>query len=145
MGIKPSEIRPDIALRQILDKHIILQKSATESAEIKVYAQGERPNIGLDTEFVEILFNGTMRSKTKPIGIVSGNLAVAIYVKTYEDGSVFQFRVDSILKQLEQKVSNVSIDGFFFSINLNNIITPTTVNVTSGYSTTILNIEWHTV
>lgn len=145
MGIRPSEIRPDLALKQILDKQIILQKSATESVEIKAYAQGERPNVGLDEEFIEILFNGTIRSRTKPIGHVRGYLAVAVYVKTYEDGSVFQIRLDSILNQLEEKVSNVTVGGFFFSFNLNNIITPTTVNITSGYSTTILNIEWHTI
>lgn len=141
----PSEIRPDLALKSILDGQIELQYSATESVTIKVYAQGERPNTGLDDEFVEILFNGAVRSKTKPIGLVRGALLVAIYVKSYEDGSVFQYRVDSILKQLEEKVSNVSADRFFFSLNLDNIITPTTVNVTSGYSTTILNVEWHTV
>lgn len=145
MGIRPSEIRPDLALKQILDKQIILQKSATESVEIKAYSQGERPNVGLDEEFIEILFNGTIRSRTKPIGHVRGYLAVAVYVKTYEDGSVFQIRLDSILNQLEEKVSNVTVGGFFFSFNLNNIITPTTVNITSGYSTTILNIEWHTI
>ncbi len=145
MGISPSEIRPDLALKQILDKRIVLQKSATESVEVKVYAQGERPNVGLDDEFVEILFNGTVKSKTKPIGLLRGNLVVSIYVKTYEDGSAFQFRVDSILQQLEERISNITVDRFFFSLNLNNIITPTTINITSGYSTTILNIEWHTV
>lgn len=143
--MNPSNIRPDLALKSILDKQIILQKSASESVEIKAYAQGERPNTGLDDEFVEILFNGVVRSKTKPIGLLDGSLAVIVYVKSYEDGSVFQIRVDSILRQLEQKVSKVTIDDFFFSLNLNNIITPTTVNTTSGYSTTILNVEWHTV
>lgn len=145
MGIRPSEIRPDLALKSVLDNQIMLQKSATESAVVKVYAQGERPSTKLDDEFVEILFNGAVRSKTKPIGLVRGALLVAIYVKSYEDGSVFQYRVDSILKQLEEKVSSVSADRFFFSLNLDNIITPTTVNITSGYSTTILNVEWHTV
>ena len=143
--MKPSEIRPDLALKSILDKQIMLQKSATESVEIKVYAQGEKPNTGLDDEFIEILFNGVIRSKTKPIGVLSGNLVVEIYVKSYEDGSVFQYRVDSILEQLEQKVSALTVNGFFFSLNLDNIITPTTVNITSGYSATILNVKWHTV
>lgn len=141
----PSEIRPDLALKSILDGQIELQYSATEAVTIKVYAQGERPNTGLDDEFIEILFNGAIRSRTKPIGLVQGSLVVAVYVKTYGDGSVFNYRVESILKQLEGKVSNISTEGFFFSINLDNIITPTTVNVTSGYSTTILNVEWHTV
>lgn len=143
--MRPSKIRPDLALKSILDKQIVLQKSATESVAIKTYAQGEKPNTELDDEFIEIQFNGAIRSKTKPIGVLSGSLIVAIYVKSYEDGSVFQYRVDSILEQLEQKVSGLTVDGFFFSLNLDNIITPTTVNITSGYSATILNVKWHTV
>lgn len=143
--MRPSKIRPDLALKSILDKQIVLQKSATESVAIKTYAQGEKPNTELDDEFIEIQFNGAIRSKTKPIGVLSGSLIVAIYVKSYEDGSVFQYRVDSILEQLEQKVSGLTVGGFFFSLNLDNIITPTTVNITSGYSATILNVKWHTV
>lgn len=145
MGIKLSEIRPDLAAKSILDGQVSLQKSESETALVKVFAQGERPNVGLDDEFIEVVFNGAVRSKTKPMGLLRGNLAVIVYVKTYEDGSVFQYRVDSILKQLEEKVSNATVDNFFFSLSLNNIITPTTVNITSGYSTTILNIEWHTI
>ena len=143
--MKTSKIRPDLALKKILDGQILLQKSATESVLVKAYAHGERPTTGLEDEFVEILINGIVSSKTKPIGLIRGNLAVAVYVKTYEEGSVFQYRVDSILEQLEEKVSDLIADGFFFSFDLGNIITPTTVNVTSGYSATILNIEWHTV
>ena len=143
--MRPSEIRPDLALKVLLDGQIVLRKSATESVVIDVYAQGERPNTGLASEFVEILFNGAVRSLTKPIGVLRGNVVVSVYVKSYEDGSVFQYRVDSIMKQIEEKVSYASSGDYFFEINPDNIITPTTVNMTSGYSTTILNIEWHTV
>ena len=143
--MRPSQIRPDLALKTLLDGQIVLRKSATESVGIDVYAQGERPNTGLASEFVEILFNGAVRSLTKPIGVLRGNVVVSVYVKSYEDGSVFQYRVDSIMKQIEEKVSSKESDGYFFEINPNNIITPTTTNIASGYSTTILNIEWHTV
>lgn len=143
--MRPSEIRPDLALKTLLEGQIVLRKSATESVVIDVYAQGERPNTGLASEFVEILFNGAVRSLTKPIGVIRGNVVVSVYVKSYEDGSVFQYRVDSIMKQIEEKVSNKESDGYFFEINPDNIITPTTTNIASGYSTTILNIEWHTV
>lgn len=143
--MRPSDIRPDVALKELLDGNIVLQRSATEFADIKVYAQGERPNDGLDTEFVEILLNGSVRSLTKPIGVLRGNLALAVYVKTYDDGSVFQYRVDALLKLVEEKVSSVSSGDYFFEINPDNIITPTIANVTTGYSTTILNIEWHTI
>ena len=143
--MRPSEIRPDIALKKLLEGNLILQRSETDFADVKVYAQGERPNDGLDSEFVEMLLNGSIRSVTKPIGLLKSSIALAIYVKTYDDGSVFQYRVDSLLKLIEEKVSNVVSGDYFFEINLDNIITPTTVNVTTGYSTTILNIEWHTV
>lgn len=143
--MRPSEIRPDLALKTLLDGQIVLRKSATESVVIDVYAQGERPNAGLASEFVEILFNGAVRSLTKPIGVLRGNVVVSVYVKSYEDGSVFQYRVDSIMKQIEEKVSSASSGDYFFEINPDNIITPTTTNIASGYSTTILNIEWHTV
>ena len=143
--MRPSEIRPDLALKTLLDGQIVLRKSATESVVIDVYAQGERPNTGLASEFVEILFNGAVRSLTKPIGVLRGNVVVSVYVKSYEDGSVFQYRVDSIMKQIEEKVSSASSGDYFFEINPDNIITPTTTNIASGYSTTILNIQWHTV
>lgn len=143
--MRPSEIRPDLALKALLDGQIVLRKSATESVVIDVYAQGERPNTGLASEFVDILFNGAVRSLTKPIGVLRGNVAVSVYVKSYEDGSVFQYRVDSIMKQIEEKVSSASSGDYFFEINPDNIITPTTTNMASGYSTTILNIEWHTI
>lgn len=143
--MRPSEIRPDIALKKLLEGNLILQRSETDFADVKVYAQGERPNDGLDSEFVEILLNGSIRSVTKPIGLLKSSIALAVYVKTYDDGSVFQYRVDALLKLIEEKVSNVVSGDYFFEINLDNIITPTTVNVTTGYSTTILNIQWHTV
>lgn len=143
--MRPSEIRPDLALKNLLDGNIILQKSETDFANIKVYAQGERPNDGLDSEFIEILLNGSVRSVTKPMGLLRGSIALAVYVKTYDDSSVFQYRVDALLKLIEEKVSPSTSENYFFEINPDNIITPTTVNVTTGYSTTILNINWHTV
>lgn len=143
--MRPSEIRPDIALKKLLEGKIILQRSETEFADIKVYAQGERPNDGLDTEFIEILINGLVRSVTKPLGFLKGSLALAVYVKAYDDGSVFQYRVDQLLKLIEEKVSNSTSEGYYFEINPDNIVTPTTVNVSTGYSTTILNIEWYTI
>lgn len=143
--MRPSEIRPDIALKKLLEGNLILQRSETDYVDVKVYAQGERPNDGLDSEFVEILLNGSIRSVTKPIGLLRSSIALVVYVKTYDDDSVFQYRVDALLKLIEEKVSNVVSGDYFFEINLDNIITPTTVNVTTGYSTTVLNIQWHTV
>lgn len=143
--MRPSEIRPDLALKKLLEGNIILQRSETDFANVRVYAQGERPNNRLDSEFVEVLLNGSVRSVTKPMGLLRGRIALAVHVKTYDDGSVFQYRVDALLKLIEEKISQSAQGNYFFEINPNNIITPTTVNVTTGYSTTILNIDWHTL
>lgn len=143
--MRPSEIRPDLELKALLEGNLILQRSETDFADVKVFAQGERPNDGLDSEFVEVLLNGSVRSVTKPMGLLRGSIALAVYVKTYDDGSVFQYRVDTLLKLIEEKVSPSTSENYFFEINPDNIITPTTVNVTTGYSTTVINIDWHTV
>ncbi len=143
--MRPSDIRPDLALKELLEGNILLQKSDSDTVTIDVYAQGEAPHTGLASEFIEILINGVVRSITKPIGVLKGNLAVQVFVKSYEDGSVFQYRIDSIVKQIEEKVSNVTSGCYFFEFNLDNIITPATTSLTSGYSTQILNVKWHTV
>lgn len=143
--MRPSEIRPDLSLKALLDNNIVLQKSETESVVVKVFAQGERPNTGLASEFIEILFNGTIRSITKPVGVLRGNIVVSVYVQSYEDGSVFQYRVDSIMEQLEEIISEKVKDNYFFEMNPNNLITPTTTDIISGYSTTVLNVQWHTI
>ena len=143
--MRPSDIRPDLALKRLLEGSIVLQKSDSDTATIDVYAQGEAPHTGLASEFVEILINGAVRSITKPIGVLRGNLAVQVFVKSYENGSVFQYRIDSIVKQIEKKISNATSDGYFFEFNLDNIITPTTTSLTSGYSTQVLNVKWHTI
>lgn len=143
--MRPSEIRPDLSLKALLDNNIVLQKSETESVVVKVFAHGERPNTGLASEFIEILFNGTIRSITKPVGVLRGNIVVSVYVQSYEDGSVFQYRVDSIMEQLEEIISEKVKDNYFFEMNPNNLITPTTTDIISGYSTTVLNVQWHTI
>ena len=143
--MRPSDIRPDIALKAQLEGNIVLQKSETESAVIDVYAQGEKPTAGLASEFVEILFNGAIRSLTKPLGVIRGNLVVSVSVRSYENGSVFQYRIDSILKQIEEMTSNKAYGDFFFEFDTSNIVTPATTNIISGYSTTVLNVKWHTI
>ena len=102
--MRPSEIRPDLALKKLLEGNLILQRSETDFANVRVYAQGERPNNRLDSEFVEVLLNGSVRSVTKPMGLLRGNIALAVHVKTYDDGSVFQYRVDALLKLIEEKI-----------------------------------------
>lgn len=141
--MRSSEIAPDKALTNLLDRKVVVQISATQSRKIKVYANAEQPQDGLSDEFVSILYNGTLRSRTKPLGIISGNIALAIYCKSNSDGTAKRSRIDSMVEQIVKLVNYKSKSGFFFELDTANIITPTTVNLTNGYATTILNVQWH--
>lgn len=141
--MRTSELAPDKALANLLDGKVVIQTSPTQSRKIKVYAQAEQPQDGLSDEFVSIFYNGTLRSRTKPLGIIRGNLALTIYCKSNSDGTAKRNRIDSMVEQIVKLVNCKSKAGFFFELDVANIITPTTVNLTNGYATTILNVVWH--
>lgn len=142
--IRLKDLQPDQALKDLLDGKITIDVSANESRIAKVYKQGERPNTNLGDEFVEILHNGVIRSMTKPFGYYRGNLAITLYCKAQSDGTAKFNRINSMLSQLETLVNGKSSGKFFFDINEDNIITPISVNATTGYATIVLNIAWHT-
>lgn len=142
--ISVANIDPDVALAGVLDKKVIVDTSATKHRKISVYAANKQPNKGLADEFIDIYVNGVTESITKPIGIYKGNLAVAIYVKTQTDGTAKTQRIRQIIEQCETLVNCKTYDGYFFEFDPMNIITPTTTNLTTGYSTTIINVKWRT-
>jgi len=137
-------INPDEKLKLWLDDQIVVQVSDTESRKVLVYHQGSRPNTDLPDEFVEILFNGNIRSRTKPVGYLEGNLAATIYCKLQANATAKANRVKFIEEQLIRLVSNKVKGGFFYEINLNSVISPLQINTGTGYSTKTLNISWHT-
>lgn len=141
--INIADIRPDAELKQLLkDKITIIKAAGANPTAIDVYQQGERPNTKLADEFIDININGVIRSRTQPLGLFYGNLAVSVYCKTYDNGAVNQIRVSSIVSQLEEYLKYRKSGRYFFELNSQNIITPTTINVTSGYSITVFNVEW---
>lgn len=142
--IRLKDLQPDQALKDLLDGKITIDVSANESRIAKVYKQGERPNTNLGDEFVEILHNGVIRSMTKPFGYYRGNLAITLYCKAQSDGTAKSNRISSMLSQIEALTSSKPSGKFFFAINEDNIITPISVNATTGYATIVLNIAWHT-
>lgn len=142
--IKLSELQPDGALKELLEGKIIVAISDTESRVVEVYQQGERPNINLGDEFIDVLPNGAIQSIAKPMGVYRGNLAIVLYCKAQSDGTSKSNRINSMISQLESLVSTQANGKYFFEINLSNIITPLAYNATTGYTTMTLNIEWHT-
>lgn len=138
-----ANLNPDVALATLLDGKVSVQTSATESHTIRAYADEERPNKNLADEFIDVEWNGGARSLTNPIGLFRGNIALVIWCKAQTDGRAKKKLVKQIVAQVATLIGGKTSQGFFFEFNPDNVITPTTTNLTTGYSTTILNVEWH--
>lgn len=138
-----ADLDPDVALAALLDKKVTVQTSAAHSYAIRAYANEDRPNKGVADEFIDIDWNGGARSLTRPLGLFRGNLALVIWCKARADGRAKKKRVKQIIAQCAELVDGKLSQGFFFEFNAGNVITPTTVNLTTGYSTTILNVKWY--
>jgi hypothetical protein len=138
------DLQPDQALKDLLEGKVKIALSTNESRIAKVYKQGERPNVDLGDEFLDILYNGTIMSMTKPLGAYRGNLAITLYCKANTDGTAKFNRINSILSQVEALCKGKISGKFFFDINEDNIITPITINATTGYATIVVNVVWHT-
>jgi hypothetical protein len=135
---KLSEIEADLALKSLLTGKI-----ATDKDVLKVYGQYEQPNSGLDDDFIRIYYNGNIRSRTYPIGVFDGNLALQLFCKCNNDGTAKRNRIRRLLAEVETYVDRKRNQGYTFKLSATPI-TPVTVDTTTGYSTTTLNIEWHT-
>ena len=140
-----SELTPDTALAALLNGKVEVQVSATDSQMLNTYAQAEQPQTGLADEFISIMSNGAVRSLTRPLGVFRGNLALTLYCKANSNGTAKRKRIASMIAQTVELVNSKVADGFFFELDPANVITPTTVNLTNGYATTVLNVEWSTV
>lgn len=139
-----ADLNPDMALALLLDGKVRVETSATESHTIRAYGDEERPNRNLGDEFIDIGWNGGARSLSQPLGLFSGNLALTIWCRTQPDGRAKKKIVRQIVGQISELAGGKCSQGFFFGFNPDNVITPTTVNLTTGYSTTVVNVEWHT-
>ena len=135
---------PDKALKGILEGKVTVVAGHYEEYTIKVYAHGEMPTDKLPDEFIRIEHNGSIKTRTNPIGYLYGNLAVTVYVKAQGNGVVKNNRIDSILEQL-QDIDGAVSEGFHFRLSPDNIIAPTYIDPSSNYSLTVINVEWHTV
>lgn len=138
-----ADLNPDVALAALLDGKVSVQTSATDSHTIRAYADEERPNKNLADEFIDVEWNGGARSLTNPLGLFRGNIALVIWCKAQTDGRAKKKLVKQIVSQVAPLVHRKVSQGFVFTFDPTNVITPTTTNLTTGYSTTILNVEWH--
>lgn len=139
-----ADLNPDVALASLLDNAVIVTTSKTQNHSVRAYGDGETPNTISDDEFISIGWNGNVQSVTFPVNIYKGNLILSIYVKTQSDGRVKKHITAQIVERCVRLIDGKAKEGYCFTLNPSNVITPTTVNLTTGYSTKILNVEWHT-
>lgn len=139
-----SEVRADRVLAAALGGAVRVKTSATKERAMMVYAQGLQPQTQLPDEFAVIQSNGGVRSVTRPYGVFRGNLALTVYVKTNGDGTAKLNRVGDIIAQIEGMVHGKAIGEYYYELDLGNMITPTTTNLSRGYSMTVINVEWRT-
>lgn len=137
-----ADLNPDVVLASLLDGKVTVQTSATKSHAIRAYGDGERPNKGVGDEFIEVAWNGGARSLTEDPALFRGNLLLTIWCKAQTDGRAKKKLVRQIVGQVAPLVHRRVREGFVFTFDPSNVITPTTTNLTTGYSTTILNVEW---
>ena len=137
-----ADIAPDIVLAKLLDNKIKVQTSATQSHTIRTYDDESRPNKGVGDEWVDVEWNGVARSLTDDPALFRGNLLLTVWVKAQPDDRAKKKIVRQIVSQIAPLVHPAVAGGYVFRFDPSQVITPTTTNLTTGYSTTILNVEW---
>ncbi len=75
----------------------------------------------------------------------NGNIALSIYCKLQADGTAKTQQIRSIIGQCRQKAMGKCVKGFIFRMDPKQVITPTTPNPVTGYSMTVINVEWRTI
>ena len=93
---------------------------------------------------MDVEWNGVARSLTDDPALFRGNLLLTVWVKAQPDGRAKKKIVRQIVSQIAPLVHPAVAGGYVFRFDPSQVITPTTTNLTTGYSTTILNVEWHT-
>ena len=132
------DIEPDKELANLLVDKVLVNNNA-----IPIYAYGDKDLKTTPSEFVEIMQNGAISSKTYDTEVLVGNLAVSINVKA-TNNQINKVRLKYILKQVLELIDKKPSESFFFEVNVLNIIN-TTNNLVNGYASKVLNINWHSI
>jgi len=142
--LKPSDIHPDEELRDYLQNMISVGLSGGSSQKVPVYGDWERSTNNPPSDFIVIYLNGDIDSVGMNVEYAEGYLMVSIYSKLNDDGSVKKNRVSKILAQFDELIEKKATKNYFYRYDHLRFITPTTPNISSGYSVTTLNLKWHT-
>lgn len=142
--IHPSDIQPDVELRNYLQNRITVGLAGGGTKKVTVYGDWEKPTNAVPDDFVVIFMNGSIGGYGMEVPIAKGYLMISLYCKLKDDGSVKKQRVNKILRQFDNLVQRLTTTNYFYEYDAQRFITPTSPNITSGYSVTTLNLKWHT-
>ena len=143
--MRPSSIQPDVELRDFLDGRITVGNSDGSLSQVKVYGDWERPTNDVPNDFIVIFLNGNVIGVGMDTPFAKGYVMISIYSRLNNDGSVKKSRIKKILEQFEILIEKHLTQNYHFEYEASRFITPTTPNVTSGYSVTTLNLRWTTI
>lgn len=139
-----SSIHPDEELRDYLQNKIRVGLAGGGSQMVTVYGDWERPTNEVPSDFLVVMLNGDIGGVGMDTHYAEGYIMVSLYSKMNDDGSVKKKRVDKILAQFDDLIEKLLTEHYFYRYAPLRFITPTTPNITSGYSVTTLNLYWHT-
>lgn len=139
---------PNGTLAAALDKKVavITKETASGKRKVRAYRYGNSPSEKIKDEFIVVGKNGITQSLTEPLGLLKGNIQISVYCKLLDlkDGQQCNHaRVQEMLSQIEALCDRKVYGDYFYRIAPDNVIVDTTPNLTNGYSTTIINVEWH--
>ena len=140
----PSSIHPDTELRDYLQGRISVVTGVDTTAAVTVYGDWEKPTNEVPDDFVIVMNNGEVGGVGMDTPYANGYIIVSLYCKLNDDGSVKKNRVEKILAQFDGLIEGLITDHYFYKYEHQRFITPTTPNITSGYSETNLNLRWNT-
>ena len=129
--MKLTEIKPKDSLKQIL-----LNAGVT----IPIYANNDMPTSGLAPEFISISQNGLLNSYTRELSFITSTLALGLSIKLLSNGATNVVKEKILLDIFEESINGKSLGVNYFEFDLNNLMTDSR-NITSGYSTKIINVK----
>ena len=129
--MKLTEIKPKDSLKQLL-----LNAGVT----IPIYANNDMPTSGLASEFISISQNGLLNSYTRELSFITSTLALSLSVKLLSNGATNITKEKLLLDIFEESINGKSLGDNYFEYDLSNLMTDSR-NITSGYSTKIINVK----
>ena len=129
--MKLTEIKPKDSLKQLL---------SNAGVSIPIYANNDMPTSGLASEFISISQNGLLNSYTRELSFITSTLALSLSEALLSNGATNVKKEKLLLDIFEESINGKSLGDNYFEYDLSNLMTDSR-NITSGYSTKIINVK----